>query len=138
MIDELSKIDIFIDKSNNQIKWTISISIFLVTSIFTLLTFKKDVSVISVILLLFTLIPFLVNIYTGWIIIHESFLINRAIFDARSFPNNEKLKNDIYKRLECSSHKIETKSKYHHLSFISGFIIYVVFIFSFFIIERLL
>ncbi len=84
------------------------------------------------------MIPLVVSVYSGWNITYESFLLQRAIFDARSFPFDKELRTHIDKRVKDSATKIEKNEKVYYHSFIIGFITFIVFTFGFLFIELII
>jgi len=65
MNDEISPIEAFIEKLTSQIRWTTSITIFLITAALTIFAFKESMSAITSILMLIVLIPLILNVYFG-------------------------------------------------------------------------
>ncbi len=136
MNDELSPIEVFLEKLTSQIRWTTSISIFLITVALTIFAFKESMSAITSILMLIVLIPLILNVYFGWKITHECFLIQRNILEARILPGDDNKKREIDHRNKESSEKIEKYAKIHFITFIIGFIAFLIFVFAYTVIER--
>jgi len=141
MDDELSPIENFLEKSSNQIKWTASIAIFLITASLTIFTFKESISPITTWLVLASLMLLILSVFFSWKVTQKCSNLQRAILDARSLPMgnvDEHKKNEISKNVESIAKKIESNAKWHHYTFISGFFTFLISIIGYLVFEKLI
>lgn len=115
MQDDLTPVEMFLDKTTSQVRWTSSISIFFITAILTFFTFT------GTLLILLSLIPLALSVFFSWKVSHSAFVLHRAIFYARV---DSKEKPEIM----GPASDLECFWKWHYYTFIIGFFTFIVLI----------
>ena len=124
MGDKLTPLEAFLDRGTSQIKWTISISTFLITAIFTVMAFKgitfvKPLAYAISGLLVLSIIFLLMSIIFGWIATNNIFDLHEKLLEARTMT---KAPEDAFTKLKNITDKITNYANRHMRFFLIGII----------------
>ncbi len=133
MEDDFTPIEGFLDRGTAQIKWTISITTFLITAIFTVMAFKgitfiKPITYAVTGLLVLSISFLLISIIFGWIATNNIFILHGKILDART---KTEISEDIKKEATDIADNIKNYVKHHILFFLIGIISVMLFFLSY-------
>ena len=138
MDDELTPLEAFLDRGTSQIKWTVSISVFLITAIFTVLAFKgitflMPTAYVISFLLGISIVFLLMSIVIGWSVANKIFILHGIILKERSkkitstldLPYEES--EETKKELKEITDSINNLMKWHITFFIMGIFLFMSF-----------
>jgi hypothetical protein len=132
--DFFKNTELFFERLSSLVKWTTGISVFLITAIIAILTFRDSILNVTEILVLISLAPLMVNVFCGWRILYYVFLLHKIFWYAKDDQNWEKHR----KKAGEKGNKIDSFSKWHYCSFLIGFFMFLAFAIFYVITEMLL
>jgi len=125
--DELKQLR---EEWSNFFRWTVSISIFLITASLTVLTFQEDISGFNRVTVYTTVEILMANIFLSWLLLKLNILVLKTMAEYKIRGRHFRSRDDQIE-FNKKTNRAKPMEKWTTLTFILGMVSFIIFLISY-------